>query len=335
MSSQVCFMESALRQTVVQSFIVLVAAELFLYGILYVIATLIFFILATISVSLDLAWRSVNAFALIVEEPDVASVFVGGPLLDVKLQSGPYYIYVIAGLLATWCHSANTPLLPSMELKKICHYFAFVGPNRNLQLGDEADQAAFITDSTVYRVYVLITLGENLILTGLMAGRVWSLDHGMKKILIGGKKKISFSQSLLGPILQFGALNPIFLTIWVIINLTTGMPVNEESQFITLLTPCALTQIVGIASTLIVVSIGISSGSDSQSHMSNEENRSLLVLESLELDPTSTGRNIPQTHDSVRPSADTIQPFLLKYDNQRDLSTVLSSTAHGKREAQQ
>ncbi|KAF9071621.1 hypothetical protein BDP27DRAFT_1321620 [Rhodocollybia butyracea] len=331
-SDQVCFPKfeyTALQQTVVQTFIVPIAVELFLYGIFLgfymLLQTLVFFTLATISISLDLAWRSVNASALTgmieVTGLGLSSIFEepGG-----KLQTGPYYIYFIAGYtVVTVYGTQENPSLFCLLLGLIGIFITWIV----LLVSDSShgdDEAAASAIETVYLVYVLITFGENLVLTGLMAGRVWWLDHRIKKMLIGGKKKTSISQSVLGPILQSGALNSIFLTIWVIINFNVGS--DSFQSVINFLTPCALTQIVGIASTLIVVSIGISIGSDSQSHIFNGENRSALL--------THPDHLIVQMQDSVRPSTDTVQPFLLKYNDQQGLS-ILSNTADGNREAQQ
>jgi len=126
---------------------------------------------------------------------------------------------------------------------------------------------ASVTAMFTSQIYGSVTLAENIVLTGLMAGRVWWLERRMKNILIAGKNKPKVSQSLLGPILQSGALNPIFLSIWV------AAAYSPTLDSIQLLTPCALTQIVGISSTLIVLSIGIGLASDSRSRMFDEENQ--------------------------------------------------------------
>ncbi|KAF9058855.1 hypothetical protein BDP27DRAFT_1432141 [Rhodocollybia butyracea] len=338
-----------LQQTLIGSFIVPIAVELFLYGIflvlfsfsvyvvrkrvmpgiLYVIATLIFFTLATISISLDLAWRSSDGPVL------TGIPLLGGAVIikqsTLNLEPGPYYIFFIAGLLSDammihrcyrlWNSRKSVIIFPLFILIGIFITWIvllvarlIVDPpgkpyyNAGSELAD--------TTKSVYELYVLVTLVENLVLTGLMAGRVWWLDHKMKKILVGDKNKRRVSRSLLGPILQSGALTPISLILWFIVD-SVGSPVLLGNFF---LTPCALTQIMGIASTLIVVSIGLGVDSDSQSHMSDEENQSaILVLDSRELHPST--RNAMQVQDC--PSTDTIQPFSLKYDDQQEADSAI------------
>ncbi|KAF9062335.1 hypothetical protein BDP27DRAFT_1428040 [Rhodocollybia butyracea] len=77
--------------------------------------------------------------------------------------------------------------------------------------------------------------------------------------------------------LQSGALNPIFLSIWVA---AAYLPAEPSLHFF--LTPCALTQVFGISSTIIVLSIGIGLASDSRTRVFDEENQAGLVSENLE-----------------------------------------------------
>ncbi|KAF9058865.1 hypothetical protein BDP27DRAFT_1453658 [Rhodocollybia butyracea] len=277
-------------------------------GKLYITATVIFFALATISISLDLAWLSTGAIPI-----SVVSIFLSGNTL--KLQSGPYYIFFIAGLLSDammihrcyhlWSSRKSIIILPSLGLIGILLFWIVL-----LAINGDSDDVLFDAETTtfVYDVYGIVTLAENTALTGLMAGRIWWLDHRMKKTLIGAGisgNKPNFAWSLLGPILQSGVLSLIFFSIWVI---TTW--VERSFQF---LTPCALTQVVGISSTLIVVSIAINFGSDSQSRRSDEEDQPALDLENLEL---ASYPNTGIMQDSVhRSSTDTIQPFVRKYEH--------------------
>ncbi|KAF9065970.1 hypothetical protein BDP27DRAFT_1548187 [Rhodocollybia butyracea] len=281
-----------------QVFITPITIEVFLYGILYVIATLVFFTLATISISLDLALRY-NALT----EQDTATFL--------KIRLGPYYIFIIASML-------SDAMMLILEVLAVKTSSAEGGGGT---LISTADATVVFTN----QVYGCATLAENIVLTGLMAGRVWWLERRMKNILTAGKKR-KVSQSLLGPIenfliflcrLQSGVLNPIFLSIWVG---AVYSPILASFQ----LTPCALTQIFGISSTLIVLSIGIGIASNSQSPMSDEENRALVYenpeesVSNIEIPGLANGLihpDHPIVQDRVHPSTDTIQPFSLKYDH--------------------
>ncbi|KAF9039401.1 hypothetical protein BDP27DRAFT_1435301 [Rhodocollybia butyracea] len=347
-------------------FVVLFGFSLYVFrkkvmpGMLYVVATLIFFTLATISIPLDLAGRYSY---FLVRGGNIESIAKENQqLVDMlKLLSVPYYIFAVAGILSDALMLTNatlecyiiltfilvdTSLLPSMELKKICHYLALSRIDRNLHcvlevlalkdlpgiaVNDSIDKAFSETYNFTSQVYGCASLAENIILTGLMAGRVWWLEHRMKNILTEDKNNRKVSQSLLGTILQSGALNPTFLSIWVVSAYSSTLN-TEGLQF---LSPCALTQVFGISSTLIILSIGIGLDSESRSRMLDQENQSLLLSESVEesqdlhteireilnqlsnLATNSAHLDHPTVaqYGDVHPSSDTIQPFALKYDH--------------------
>ncbi|KAF9062343.1 hypothetical protein BDP27DRAFT_1336803 [Rhodocollybia butyracea] len=268
-------------------------------GTLYVIVTLVFFTLATISISLDLAWRSLGG-----TNDDFST--------QISTEVGPYYIFVIAGMLSDammihrcyrlWNSRKSVIILPLLGLIGISITWIVFEAMAVKSSTSEEEQfsTASVTAMFTSQIYGSVTLAENIVLTGLMAGRVWWLERRMKTILIVGKNKPKISQSLLGPILQSGALNPIFLSIWVA---AAYSPALDSVQ---LLTPCALTQIVGISSTLIVLSIGIGLASDSRSRVFDEENQSSEDREESDLSTKTM-----QT--SICPSPDTIQPFTLTH----------------------
>ncbi|KAF9062336.1 hypothetical protein BDP27DRAFT_1428041 [Rhodocollybia butyracea] len=284
-------------------------------GMLYVIATFIFFTLATISIPLDLVGRSMGFFANL-ETQEGVDIF--------RVESVPYYIFAIAGIFSDammihrcyrlWNSRKSVIILPLLGLIAICILEVLSLKEDLLDpfVGAATETTIETTEATTMftsRIYGCASLAENIILTGLMAGRVWWLERRMKSILIAGKteSKAQVSQSLLGPILQSGALNPIFLSIWVA-TAYLQLPGQTSLQF---LTPCALTQVFGISSTLIVLSIGIGLASDSRTHMFDEENQSRLISKNLEESDSYT----EITQDGVRPSIDSIQPFALKYDH--------------------
>ncbi|KAF9058429.1 hypothetical protein BDP27DRAFT_1454078 [Rhodocollybia butyracea] len=325
------------QQELNEQFIIPITIEVFLYGIfvvlfgssiyifrkkvmpgmLYVIATLIFFILATISIPLDLGGRSIGFTSVSIQQDTDAW----------KIQSVPYYIFAIAGILSDammihrcyrlWNSRKSVIILPLLGLIGICitwivlEVLAVKDLPRDEFLGPEADfeaaaTTANTTDMFTSAIYGCASLAENITLTGLMAGRVWWLERRMKNTLVAGKtgSKTRVSQSLLGPILQSGALNPVFLSIWVAAAYSPLLSLRF------LLTPCALTQVFGISSTLIVLSIGIGLDSDSRTRMFDEENQSQLVSEVLE-DSDSYSETM---HNYMRPSTESTQPFDLKYD---------------------
>ncbi|KAE9391584.1 hypothetical protein BT96DRAFT_1001193 [Gymnopus androsaceus JB14] len=291
----VCFDEISyfeLPLSLSEQLVIPVAVELFLYGIflvlfifslyvfrkkfmpgpLYVTATLLFFTMATISLSLDLAWRSSSINTL-----EVTGLYpVGSPEVNTfpstkseDLRSGPYYLFIIADAMMIhrcyrlWNSRKGVIILPVFGL-----------------IATIILEVLFFSAASIeftYMIYGPITLLENLVLTGLMAGRVWWLNHQFKRV--SGKTSQNVLQSLLVPVLQSGALNTAFLSTWTITTFVTG-----SFQF---LTPCALTQVVGISSTLIVVSVGI--GLNPPTTIPDQENQSGLILESTLESRKSTG----------------------------------------------
>ncbi|KAF9062337.1 hypothetical protein BDP27DRAFT_1483377 [Rhodocollybia butyracea] len=258
-----------------------------------------------------------------------------------KIQSDPYYIFAITGMLSDammihrcyclWNSRKSVIILPLFGLIGICITWIVVEVLAKINLSREvgphpeiAVATALKTTNTTAmftsRMYGCATLAENIILTGLMAGRVWWLERRIKNILITGERKTQVSQSLLGPILQSGALNPIFLSIYV------GAAYSPALSSMRFLTPCALTQIFGISSTLIVLSIGIGLASDSQSRMFVEETQS----KSEEADPST---RLSSTQDGVGvggPRTETIQPLVLKYDRDAITEPLRESTNGSK-----
>ncbi|KAJ3876324.1 hypothetical protein F5051DRAFT_468202 [Lentinula edodes] len=98
-----------------------------------------------------------------------------------------------------------------------------------------------------YMPYILVTLAQNLYLSGMIAGRMYWLNRNMKTIFAGQSSQTPSKPIII--ILESAIITPIFLTVWVSLEFSgSGTSV---------ISPCALTQIVGIASTLMVVRIGL------------------------------------------------------------------------------
>ncbi|KAJ3887858.1 hypothetical protein GG344DRAFT_68456 [Lentinula edodes] len=98
-----------------------------------------------------------------------------------------------------------------------------------------------------YMPYILVTLAQNLYLSGMIAGRMYWLNRNMKTIFAGQSSQTPSKPIII--ILESVIITPIFLTVWVSLEFSgSGTSV---------ISPCALTQIVGIASTLMVVRIGL------------------------------------------------------------------------------
>jgi hypothetical protein len=156
-----------------------------------------------------------------------------------------------------------------------------------LMLIIEASTATYIgaaddAVTSVYQIYICTTLGQNLFLTGLIAGRLWWLNRQIKKSLPATTrlKQGDASQSLAG----------ITYVPKVMINIGLGVPSNCLSYRIecgalvpTVLllaltlpdrvNPCLLVQIVGIASTLIVVRVGLGVEAQVSQRSPDEENQ--------------------------------------------------------------
>ncbi|KAJ3925655.1 MAG: hypothetical protein NXY57DRAFT_1043924 [Lentinula lateritia] len=114
-----------------------------------------------------------------------------------------------------------------------------------------------------YMPYILVTLAQNLYLSGMIAGRMYWLNRNMKTIFAGQSSQTPSKPIIImyGPhifqiypipalqSLESAIITPIFLTVWVSLEFSgSGTSV---------ISPCALIQIVGIASTLMVVRIGL------------------------------------------------------------------------------
>ncbi|KAE9386621.1 hypothetical protein BT96DRAFT_981682 [Gymnopus androsaceus JB14] len=367
---------SALQQSLYQEVILPVATELLLYGIflvlfslsiyvfcyrftpgkLYIVATCLFFILATVSIVLDLVFRHVFLAILVTTigsdsrkavMPSFYSLLsaldyiflVSGFLGDVILVSLSFSLAVMVCWLSTpklaqrytGAIGYGTPrgllliipllgvvislvneVLEQQQFKRAEQFAGQFDPFEQL------DQPSFvnIANSNVCKIYIAITFTQNTILTGMIGklnmhitGRLWWLNYKINK-MPGGQSSQSASPNLLGPMLESGLLTPAFLLVWLVLNWN---PETAYTQWIAFLSPCVLTQIVGIASTLIVVRIGL--GVDALSsaqpyHTLAEDAENQLPSSDLATDNYNESNEIIIM--SLREPE--LQPFQLKYD---------------------
>ncbi|KAJ3915610.1 hypothetical protein F5877DRAFT_81667 [Lentinula edodes] len=98
-----------------------------------------------------------------------------------------------------------------------------------------------------YMPCILVTLTQNLYLSGMIAGRMYWLNRDMKTIFAGQSSQTPSKPIII--ILESAIITPIFLTVWVSLEFSR--------RGTSVISPCALIQIVGIASTLMVVRIGL------------------------------------------------------------------------------
>ncbi|KAJ4471153.1 hypothetical protein C8J55DRAFT_608110 [Lentinula edodes] len=252
------------RQLVNSAMIIPVAFAFLLYGIFtvlfglsiyifrrkftpgkhYIIATIYFFTLATVSVILELIFICTASVPL---TPLYDNLLDSGISRGYIFQTALGIILLIIGSLADllliqrcyhlWNSRKRFVIAPIIGVLFSCAAWIFATASH---LG-----------SIAYVDYIVLSIIQNLYLSGMIAGRIWWSNRKLKKVLVG----VGYtSQSLLGPILESAILTPIFLILWVGLNYSGNGGPDGRGSF---LGPCALTQIVGISSTLIFVRIGL------------------------------------------------------------------------------
>ncbi|KAJ3864287.1 hypothetical protein EV359DRAFT_64143 [Lentinula novae-zelandiae] len=154
----------------------------------------------------------------------------------------------------------------------------------------------------VILIYILATMVQNLYLSGMIAGRIWWLNRRFKKLFASRR-----GQKFLGPVLESALLTPIFLSVWLFLNLSIADDGLEN-----IIRPCTLTQVVGIASTMIIVRIGLGidvlATSQPYSTIGDVEVQAagpIIIEDHPEQSCTQTGTA----------NTDNIQPFELKYED--------------------
>jgi len=292
-------------------------------GRLYIIATFLFFMLATASIVLDLVLRCLLPVFL----PGLETVDNSTQLaLVLSLQSALDYIFLVTGLLGDvilihrcyrlWYSRKHVVIIPLVGVLAILIVWIV---NEVVKRGFEdsitIEQLKLSNQAIdgVFRIYIIVTFVQNVILTGMIAGRLWWLKYKMKKMLTSQSGQRT-SPNLLGPILESGLLTPAFLLVWLVLN---SDPEIAFTQCIALISPCVLTQIVGIASTLIIVRIGL--GVDALSstelyHTLAEDAENQHASSDL---ATGDHNEISESNENIIISLrePEFQPFQLKYDH--------------------
>ncbi|KAF9061834.1 hypothetical protein BDP27DRAFT_313409 [Rhodocollybia butyracea] len=312
-----------------------VALELFLYGIflsifglsiyvfrqklrpgkLYVMATLLFFALATSSVIIDLLSKH-NAFLEFIGSSPALNF--NEELLDQYRESLHTEGFSFATKSIFFVTSALEDLL---LLHRCCCLWnarkIVIIPLALTVLGiiplGIFLQFGFGKSNSLFIVYVVVGIFKELILTGMLASRLWWLNRQAEKLL--GKNSRNVITNLTQIFLESGMLLLLFLGVALAMNevisqfgLTNSMPQGEPG----IESMCSFTQVTAIVSTLILVRIGL--GVDVQpsegKHRTNMDPNT--AVESLAPDLEQAIINVEDSN-SVTP-----HPFLLKY---HDLSS--------------
>ncbi|KAE9386087.1 hypothetical protein BT96DRAFT_555253 [Gymnopus androsaceus JB14] len=290
-------------------------------GKLYVAAPFIFFAFATVSVVLDLMERVMWINIMMEPGPEPALAAVASRLHFIVECVSLVSSVLADGILVYRFYRLWSPrfkrfaIIPSIV--GFLAVFGYGGAYAILQLrqSDGLDPATARASSGFYRVYILGTFIQNLFLTCLI-GRVWYMNRKTKiQFNSSSQQSLSASQNLLSIFVESGILFPLFVLVSYILDFTvtvTGHGSFEQTQFVdandsslesTILGAGTFTQIIGIASTLLIVRIGL--GVDVQTiHFSATEDDHDNI-NSIEAESCT-----PQQNESVR-------PFSLKYD--RDL----------------
>ncbi|KAF9068816.1 hypothetical protein BDP27DRAFT_1421633 [Rhodocollybia butyracea] len=325
MVCETCIVSASIQFHLFLSLLLPVAFELLLYGIflsifglsvyifqrkmmpgkLYVMATLLFFLLTTCSAIMDLFTKRIALFTYIsslsILDVDQELLNQSGPT-GVKLSDASTWIFFATSLVhgkdlvlmhrcyRLWNARKIVIVVPALG---VVLTFAFGVYSQRVFpkiLGQNQQE-----DGSFFVVYVFAGITEGLILTGLLASRLWWLNRRTERIL--GKGSGSTVRNLMvilyGMIvtrfgffgldlfsIESGLLLPVFLGMALAMNAATsplleaivlegggaGAPAVEDSAQalpITIrygaqiLSVCALTQVTAIASTLILVRIGL------------------------------------------------------------------------------
>ncbi|KAE9397040.1 hypothetical protein BT96DRAFT_88417 [Gymnopus androsaceus JB14] len=137
-------------------------------------------------------------------------------------------------MLARGYH-ADVPMLSFMEFKEACYYSPW---SRSSSNHCHRDSPPSVCSKKPKR---------------MIAGRVWWLNYKIQKTFqLADQTAKNSSQNLLGPILESGALTPIFLLLWMALNFS-----SLSSLFMSFWANLITLTEIGIASTLIIVRIGL------------------------------------------------------------------------------
>ncbi|KAJ3810755.1 hypothetical protein F5876DRAFT_65373 [Lentinula aff. lateritia] len=267
-------------------------------GKLYITATLLFFIAATVSVMLDL-------ISVCTRLPLPFLMFRGSVYIE---PSGDGTLAFVASAEALFLFVGS---LSDIMLLQRCYRlwnsrkYVIVVPAFLIP----ACVVLWIVTAVIglegisYMAYILVTLAQNLYLSGMIAGRMYWLNRNMKTIFAGKSSQTPSKPIII--ILESAIITPIFLTVWVSLEFSgSGTSV---------ISPCALTQIVGIASTLMVVRIGL--GIDVLS-------TSQTCTTQIEVENQGSGEHHLECNN-IGTTGQLLQPFQLGYVSGDQLEYVL------------
>ncbi|KAF9068806.1 hypothetical protein BDP27DRAFT_1363871 [Rhodocollybia butyracea] len=171
-------------------------------------------------------------------------------------------------------------------------------------------------NSLFFPIYVVCEVAVGLGLTILLASRIWWLNRQSERSL--GKSSQSTLRKLTEIVIESGILLPVFLGVALGINVDMKFPGPDFIDLGTArgaqtLSICALTQAAAIASTLIIVRIGLgvdvqpfqfieSTHCPDMGNDSTQDSLDTLDLEQARIDMDNSGPGI-------------INPFSLKYQD--------------------
>ncbi|KIK54735.1 hypothetical protein GYMLUDRAFT_249253 [Collybiopsis luxurians FD-317 M1] len=279
-------------------------------GKLYIIATPLFFALSTASVVLDVFFR-LSALGIIGPKLLPTQSSFGQPGID-RVLLAIDYVYFATGALGDvilihrcyrlWSSRKRAIILPITGLLGVVAVWLFF----MLRAGNQ-NVAIALTDV----LYSIVALAENLLLTGMIAGRLWWLNRRIRKILPSAEfGHSSRRQSLVGIILESAVLVPGTL----ILVIVAAFSKDEDFELI-MLNPCVLTQVISISSILITIRVGITVDEPETSTNTLQSYSTTPDLESPKLSVTGTELTFEdQIAAEGRRSDQTLQPFRLKYE---------------------
>ncbi|KIK64281.1 hypothetical protein GYMLUDRAFT_39845 [Collybiopsis luxurians FD-317 M1] len=265
-------------------------------GRLYIIAVLLFFGFSTASVILDTFFRIAAASSGVPALPIATVDFLGQTEIK-NIAIALDYVYFAAGVLGDiilihrcyrlWNSRKSVIVLPILGLLGVVA--VWVG----FMISKSAGVAIAWTDAS----FMALELVENVVLTGLIAGRLRWMNKRVNQLLPGGDQ--SGVQSLLGIILESAVIVPLMLLLVypaIFYDPQVKFNFGFAVYVYVILNPCILTQTVAIASMLIVIRIGLGV---------NDPESDTPDLDIVERDMRKEGRK--QVYDWA------IQPFRLKY----------------------
>ncbi|KIK55210.1 hypothetical protein GYMLUDRAFT_76610 [Collybiopsis luxurians FD-317 M1] len=316
----ICILADDFQLALVVTIVVPVALDLLLYGVfitlfgisihifkrkykpgrLYIVAILLFFGLSTTSVVLDIFFRVAAASSGQPDLPLASFNFRQAKIENIAMALD--YICVAAGVLGDiilthrcyrlWNSRKWVIVLPVLGLLGVIA--AWMG----FMISRPASIAIVWTDE----ILVGIELVENIILTGMIAGRLWWMNKRVDQILPGGDQP--GQQNLAGIILESALIVPMMLLL-AIPAVAYGNQPKVNLSFLVyayiILNPCIWTQTVAIASMLIVIRIGLGV---------NDPGADTPDLDIAEHDMRKEGEK--KVYDQA------IQPFRLKYVQYHD-----------------